>query len=209
MKAEAIEQRIRDEQRKHPDLDWIKIASQKIAKAIKENNMENLIGRKVRGFKFEYGKYDKLDYISDMDNCLGKIGEIKRYHETDSSFWIDFGDVSWDYPAELIHDHLVEEGTEYSTEEILKIIYDKWGEESLENAITEVIHEDEYDKLKQIENYFEPEYENKTQYLIQKWHPKKYLRIINNEIQVSHKELSQSIEITPEVKEQLKKIVEC
>ena len=39
MNAEQIENRIKAEQRKHPDLDWIKIASIKIAKTIKENRL--------------------------------------------------------------------------------------------------------------------------------------------------------------------------
>ncbi len=130
MKSEAIENRIRDEQKKHPDLDWIKIASQKIAIAIEENNME------------------------------------------------------------------------HSTEDILKLVYKKYNSHHILKTLILFLDESEqeiFDGVGSAEKAFN---------LVKKWQPKKYIRIINNEIQVTDKELSQSIEITPEVKEQLKKLVE-
>jgi DNA-directed RNA polymerase sigma subunit (sigma70/sigma32) len=71
--------------------------------------MKDLIGRKVRGFKFEDTRYEKFGYCDDMDKYIGKIGVIGRYVDEDKSFSVVFDDDFWYYPAELIEQHLVEE----------------------------------------------------------------------------------------------------
>ena len=76
--------------------------------------MENkeLIGKKVKGFKFETEIEDlKLD-SEIMDFFTGKIGIIKFYNPENDSYNILFEDYyvsdTWCYPAELIEQHIVE-----------------------------------------------------------------------------------------------------
>lgn len=63
--------------------------------------MKDLIGRKVRGFKFED------DYVPQMDKHIGEVGEIisvnlKRVR-------VQFNKSTWRYPADQIEKHLVME----------------------------------------------------------------------------------------------------
>jgi hypothetical protein len=67
---------------------------------------KELIGRKVRGFYFDDGKYYGLDYLPSMHNYIGKIGVIKEYYD-ENSYEVDFGTQTWTYPAELIEQHLI------------------------------------------------------------------------------------------------------
>jgi hypothetical protein len=76
------------------------------------NNMkkEELIGKKVRGFRFENGKYCNLDYAINMDDYIGKEGVIIEYDSGFNSYGVRFEDgMSYHYPAERIEHHLVDE----------------------------------------------------------------------------------------------------
>ena len=77
----------------------------------KQRIMKDLIGRKVRGFKFEDKKYHNgLSYCRNMDKYIGVIGTIKGFSPRLNAYEVHFEDVYWHYyPAELIEQHLVEE----------------------------------------------------------------------------------------------------
>ena len=71
---------------------------------------ESLIGRKVKGFKFEDREYNGLGFANEMNELLGKTGIIKKYYEKYDSFLITFTEnFGYLYPLELIHEHLIKE----------------------------------------------------------------------------------------------------
>jgi hypothetical protein len=72
------------------------------------NTTNNLIGKKVRGFKFDNDKYD-YGYSDKMDKHIGEVGIIKEYTQVFNAYLVDFENEDWYYPAELIEQHLVEE----------------------------------------------------------------------------------------------------
>jgi hypothetical protein len=69
---------------------------------------KDLIGKKVKGFKFKDSAYSNLHYNPDMDECIGKVGVIKYYKEHSDSYWVEFDNDNWEYPAALIEKYLVE-----------------------------------------------------------------------------------------------------
>lgn len=71
--------------------------------------MENkeLIGRKVRGFKFEPSSF--LGYNHEMNNYIGKEGVICYYDLYNKSYRVNFDEEHWFYPDSEIEKHLVEE----------------------------------------------------------------------------------------------------
>ena len=69
-------------------------------------NTNKLIGKKVKGFKFEV---DNIYYSYLMDKHIGQIGTIINYDDTQKYFDVDFGYKQWAYPAELIEQHLVKD----------------------------------------------------------------------------------------------------
>ena len=80
---------------------------------------ERLIGRKVRGFKFE-----ESFFIQKMNNYIGKIGIIKEYLISDKWFIIKFEDSeSFYYPADQIEAHLVVDEIPTFTKEDLRTAY--------------------------------------------------------------------------------------
>jgi hypothetical protein len=75
-------------------------------------NTEQLIGRKVRGFRFKNNK--KIHYIDElMMNCVGKVGVITKYNEYLDAFIVDFNGEKWGYPVDQIEAHLVDEETDH------------------------------------------------------------------------------------------------
>jgi hypothetical protein len=70
---------------------------------------EELIGKKVRGFRFERGWYNGLQFANEMNSYIGKVGIIGEYYETNNRYRVDFDDTYWFYPADLIEQHLVVE----------------------------------------------------------------------------------------------------
>jgi len=70
---------------------------------------EELIGKKVRGFRFESNKYNGLHYAESMDDYIGKVGGIVDY-DVNNNYRVKFEDgMSYHYPAERIEHHLVDE----------------------------------------------------------------------------------------------------
>ena len=70
------------------------------------NTTNKLIGKKVKGFKFDI---DNMYYSYLMDKHIGQIGTIISYDDKQNYCNVDFGYKQWAYPAELIEQHLVEE----------------------------------------------------------------------------------------------------
>jgi len=68
--------------------------------------MENLIGRKVKGFKFDDGIVWYNDY---MDIFIDKAGEIKGINENSIDVMFDGNKSIWTYPLSEIEKNLVEE----------------------------------------------------------------------------------------------------
>lgn len=66
---------------------------------------ENLIGRKVKGFKFESRNF--LGYRPEMDKHIGEVGEVTGVFF--ASVMVGFKDESWDYPIDQIKEHLLPE----------------------------------------------------------------------------------------------------
>ena len=126
--------------------------------------MEDLIGRKVRGFKFENGKYNGLIYGDVMGKYIGEIGVISTYHDGTGNFGVCFKDDYFYYPGQLIKEHLVDEwiiGQEYEftdhgckwvKRKLLAVLPENYdyryiaGSEISENAWTS------YDQIRPIEN---------------------------------------------------------
>jgi hypothetical protein len=69
-------------------------------------NTNKLIGKKVKGFKFDVSS---PLYFSTMNKHIDEVGEIDCYVLVNNSFGVRFKDDYWYYPAELIKQHLVEE----------------------------------------------------------------------------------------------------
>lgn len=67
--------------------------------------MKDLIGKKVRGFKFE--STSVLTYVRSMDTHIGEVGMIIEYYHSDNSFRVQFENDWWHYPASLAKLHLV------------------------------------------------------------------------------------------------------
>jgi hypothetical protein len=82
----------------------------------------NLIGRKVKGFKFEHEKYNELTYAREMDEKIGEIGTIVSYNELSNSYCVEFKDDYWYYPASLIEQHLVDESSKLEEIDVDKIL---------------------------------------------------------------------------------------
>jgi hypothetical protein len=84
-------------------------------KELKQSNMKDLIGKKVKGFKFEDTR--STEYAKLMDGYIGEIGEITQYDSSGTAWLVEFKDgESWYYPADQIEAHLVDEwvvGEEY------------------------------------------------------------------------------------------------
>lgn len=85
-------------------------------------NPEKLIGKKVRGFKFE--ENEAISYIDSMNSYVGKAGVIENYFLDEDSFGIKFKDgESYCYPADQIEAHLVEDEIPTFTKEDLRTAY--------------------------------------------------------------------------------------
>lgn len=77
--------------------------------------MKNLIGKKVRGFKFESRRWYLYDPA--MYSYEGEVGEIEEYKDEDEFYKVKFKDDFWYYPAELIEQHLVDHDLTETTEQ--------------------------------------------------------------------------------------------
>ena len=72
--------------------------------------MNNYIGRKCKGFRFEDG-IDGVRWGSDMFDIIGQVGEVVAQGENHVN--IEFNNFeSWLYPISLIEEHLIPETPE-------------------------------------------------------------------------------------------------
>lgn len=90
-------------------------------------NLEQYVGRKVRGIKFCTEEYPSIIYSSYMDAHIEHEGVITGYKESDHSFRIDFESPVkdyWYYPVEVILPQLEGEliGYTINDEKYAKII---------------------------------------------------------------------------------------
>ena len=85
--------------------------------------MEELIDKKILGFKFEH-KETGIFYGQSMDNLIGKPATILYKDNYGYGYVVKFDDdpydIEWNYPYPELLDHLVEE--EKSMEEIISNI---------------------------------------------------------------------------------------
>jgi hypothetical protein len=72
--------------------------------------MKQLIGKKIKGFKFEDGTNDISYIIGDagMDKYIGQIGVITKFYN-DSNVLVKFSDTELIYPLPEALNHIVEE----------------------------------------------------------------------------------------------------
>lgn len=82
----------------------VKQANAKIIE-LPESKPQDLIGRKVRGFRFENEKGNVYWNIG-MRAYIGKVGQI--IEKIGGFVTVQFDDATWGYPISLIHEHLVE-----------------------------------------------------------------------------------------------------
>lgn len=70
-------------------------------------NLEQYVGRKVKGVKFDSKQYNKATFVflENMEKFVGEEGVISEYYKEENSFRIDFKSPIkdyWYYPAEVI-----------------------------------------------------------------------------------------------------------
>ena len=68
-------------------------------------NLEQYVGRKVKGVEFTSGQYGSINFNSRMSVHIGHEGEITQYLKSENSFRINFESPEvdyWFYPAEVI-----------------------------------------------------------------------------------------------------------
>lgn len=126
--------------------------------------MKNLIGKKVRGFKFESMKYNDLHYGTEMDNHIGEIGTIKDSDKEVAS--VQFKSDWWRYPASLIEQHLVEEDvvnepSHYKLPNGIEVIDVIEGAElgfHLANSVKYILRAGKKDKDKELQDLKKAEY---------------------------------------------------
>ena len=90
-------------------------------------NLEQYVGRKVKGVSFNSEQYRGIAFNSDMNKYIGCEGVIKEYLKEENSFKITFECPvrdSWYYPAEVILPQLEKEiiGYTINDEKYIKII---------------------------------------------------------------------------------------
>lgn len=80
-------------------------------------NPEWLIGKKCKGFTFK--STDSLPYSDNMNEYVGKVGEIKVVKG--EIFKLKFEDDFWIYPLSEIHKHLIDEDNLFDFETNIEI----------------------------------------------------------------------------------------
>ncbi len=76
-------------------------------------NMEQYIGRTIKGFKFEDTK--ECYYSKKMDNYIGEIGVITAHYH--NRFRVEFADDYWLYPDTLALNHIIPTDAKFLTKE--------------------------------------------------------------------------------------------
>jgi hypothetical protein len=85
-------------------------------------NPERLIGKKVKGFKFEHLN---IAYSCLMDKFIDKVGVIKEFSSDNKACIIEFEDgQSYYYPADQIEAHLVEDEIPTLSDGVIMLVSD-------------------------------------------------------------------------------------
>jgi len=87
-------------------------------------NPEKLIGKKVKGFKFDYSK--ECSYNNNMDSYIGKVGIIHSKNRDYECYSVLFDNAKkeWSYPADQIEAHLVEDEIPTLTDGVMMLVSD-------------------------------------------------------------------------------------
>lgn len=86
-------------------------------------NPERLIGKKVKGFKFEGRK--GCTFNANMIDVVGLEGHIEIYERELNTFKVIFSDmISWHYPADQIEAHLVENEIPTLSDGVMMLVSD-------------------------------------------------------------------------------------
>lgn len=94
---------------------------------------EKLIGRKVKGFKFEPLK---IGYNHFMDKFIGEVGIIKEFSSDNKSCIIEFdSNNSYYYPADQIEAHLVDNEIPTLSDGVMMLVKDGFREEWEERKV--------------------------------------------------------------------------
>jgi len=92
--------------------------------------MNNLIGRKCKGFKFED---EEIAFAEGMEYYVGKTGEISNIIE--NKVRIEFLDTAWIYPLNQIEEHLISEIPEIKEGVLMEVSNYEDFEESYEENV--------------------------------------------------------------------------
>lgn len=79
--------------------------------------MKNLIGKKVRGFKFD--SRDHCLWFVTLEEYIGRVGVVDEYLDMVNVCVVKYGEDCLLYPAELIEQHIVEDSVSYTNEAIV------------------------------------------------------------------------------------------
>ena len=121
------------------------------------SNLEQHVGRKVKGIKFASEKYDGVGFNNRMEPYIGQEGVIKEYEPSNNTFRIDFKSPEfdyWFYPVEEILPQLEGEIIGYliNDEKYAKIIAGLVGisVESLLKLTEEGVHFTSYSQIRDV-----------------------------------------------------------
>ena len=101
--------------------------------------MKNLIGKKVRGFKFD--SRDHCVWFVTLEDYIGRVGVIDQYLDMVNVFIVKYGEDCLLYPAELIEQHIVDDYSTKTVEPIIAEILQAYFTGSTLDEIRESIRE--------------------------------------------------------------------
>jgi hypothetical protein len=109
--------------------------------------MKNLIGKKVRGFKFD--SRDHCVWFVTLEEYIGRVGVIDQYLDMVNVFIVKYGEDCLLYPAELIEQHIVEDSVSDTNEAIISAILDAYFNGTNLPQISESIRE-AYERIEEM-----------------------------------------------------------
>ena len=86
--------------------------------------MKNLIGKKVRGFKFD--SRDHCVWFVTLEDYIGRVGVVDEYLDMVNVCVVKYGEDCLLYPAELMEQHLIKEVDEIVSLRIVNAIIDEY-----------------------------------------------------------------------------------
>lgn len=140
--------------------------------------MKNLIGKKVRGFKFD--SRDHCVWFVTLEEYIGRVGVIDQYLDMVNVFIVKYGEDCLLYPAELIEQHIVDEEDTLTPQGKAQELVNKYWGKGITNdkEIAKQCALIAVDEIILILTKLNPEYEEKTY-----WHPIDYYKQVKTEIE--------------------------